>query len=468
MKGGTVTTSTDTRLPIDDLRSAISGRVIRPGDEGYDDDRHVLLATAPDAHPALIVRPVDAADVARSIDFAREHGLEIAVQSGGHSGAGHGTTDGGLLLHLGDLTSRDIDAEAKTVWAGAGQTAAELSGALSPLGLVIGFGDTGSVGIGGITLGGGVGYLVRKYGLTIDNLLAAEIVTADGEIHVVDATHEPDLFWAVRGGAGNVGVATRFQYRLHTLPQVVGGMLLLPATPETVHGIVRLCEAAPEELSAIINVMPVPPMPFVPAEWHGKLGIMALMTYAGEPDAAGPVLAPFRALAEPIADMLRPMAYVEMFPPEDPSYHPVATSRTFFMDAVDAATAKLIVDRLEAHMADTDAMMVAAQLRVLGGAAGRVPADATAYAHRDARIMGNVAVLVTAADDLPAHVPWVESLTADLRRDDHRAYVNFLSDEGEERVRDAYPGATWDRLAAIKRRYDPDNRFHRNQNVPPA
>jgi hypothetical protein len=414
------------------------------------------------------VRPADAAEVAHVVTLARETGLELAVRGGGHSYAGYGTSEGGIVLDLSDLNGIQIDIAGRKAWAEGGVTAGQYTRAAGEHGLATGFGDTGSVGIGGITLGGGVGYLVRKYGLTIDNLLAAEIVTADGEIHVVDATHEPDLFWAVRGGAGNVGVATRFQYRLHTLPQVVGGMLLLPATPETIHGIVRLCEAAPEELSAIINVMPVPPMPFVRAEWHGKLGIMALMTYAGEPDAAGPVLAPFRALAEPIADMLRPMPYVEMFPPEDPSYHPIATSRTFFMDAVDAATAERIVDRLEAHMADSNAMMVAAQLRVLGGAAGRVPADATAYAHRDARIMGNVAVLVTAADDLPAHVPWVESLTADLRGDDHRAYVNFLSDEGEERVRDAYPGGTWDRLAAIKRRYDPDNRFHRNQNVPPA
>jgi FAD/FMN-containing dehydrogenase len=157
-----------------------------------------------------------------------------------------------------------------------------------------------------------------------------------------------------------------------------------------------------------------------------------------------------------------------MFPPEDPSYRPIATSRTFFMDAVDLETARRIVDRLEEHMTATAPMMVAAQLRVLGGAAARVPADATAYAHRDARIMGNVAVLVTDADDLPAHVPWVESLVDDLRGDDPRAYVNFLADEGPERVHAAYPGATWDRLVAIKRRYDPDNLFHRNQNVPPA
>src|SRR4051812_14026909 len=164
MKGGPMTTSTDTRLPIDDLRIAISGRVVQPGDETYDTDRSVLYTNPPDARPALIVRPADAADVARSIAFAREHDLEIAVRSGGHSAAGHGTTDGGQLIHLGDLTSVEVDIERQVVWAGAGQTAAELSSALSPLGLVIGFGDTGSVGIGGITLGGGVGYLVRAYG----------------------------------------------------------------------------------------------------------------------------------------------------------------------------------------------------------------------------------------------------------------------------------------------------------------
>ncbi len=243
----------------------------------------------------------------------------------------------------------------------------------------------------------------RRFGLTIDNLLAAEIVTADGQVREIDATSEPDLFWAIRGGGGNFGVVTRFRYQLHELPQVVGGMLMLPATAATVRGFIDAAEAAPEALSTIANVMPAPPMPFVDEAWHGKLVIMALMTYAGGADEAGPVLAPFRALAEPDRRL----------PPADPVRRDVPAggprlrargrlNRTFFMDHVDDDLAQLIVDRVTEHVASTDAQMAVAQLRVLGGAAARVPADATAYAHRDARIMGNVAAMVATRDQLTA------------------------------------------------------------------
>ena len=183
--------------------------------------------------------------------------------------------------------------------------------------MATGFGDTGSVGLGGLTLGGGVGYLVRKHGLTIDNLLAAEIVTADGQVRIVDADNEPDLFWAIRGGGGNFGVATRFRYRLHELDGVVGGILVLPATPETVAGFIAAAEAAPEELSTIANVMSCPPMPFVAEEYHGSIVILGMLAYAGDAEAGERALAPFRALAEPLADMLRPILYPEMFPPDD-------------------------------------------------------------------------------------------------------------------------------------------------------
>ena len=199
--------------------------------------------------------------------------MELAVRSGGHSGAGHSVTDGGIVLDLSDLKGLDIDVEGRTAWAETGLTAAEVTEALGEHGLAIGFGDTGSVGIGGITLGGGVGYLVRKFGLTIDDLLAAEVVTADGQRLLVDAETHPDLFWAIRGGGGNFGVVTRFKYRLHELPETLGGMLILPATAETVAGFIAAAEAAPDELSTIANVMPCPPMPFVPEEHHGELVI---------------------------------------------------------------------------------------------------------------------------------------------------------------------------------------------------
>jgi FAD/FMN-containing dehydrogenase len=457
------TPSLTASLSIPALRDSVNGRVIAPGDEGYDDARTVMSGEF-DRRPTVIVRVTDVADVATVIAIARETGLELAIRSGGHSGAGHSSTDGGIVLDLRDMTGIEIDVDARAVWAETGLTALELTEAVAAHDLAIGFGDTGSVGIGGITLGGGIGYLVRRFGLTIDSLLAAEIVTADGELLRVDAGSHPDLFWAIRGGGGNFGVATRFRFQLHELPSVVGGMLILPATADTIAGFIAAADAAPEALSTIANVMPCPPMPFVPEEHHGELVVMALMTFAGANPEGDHVLAPFRALATPIVDMLRPMSYAEMFPPDDPSYRPTAVQRTMFIDSIDRTVAETIVSHLEA----SDASMRVAQLRVLGGAMAQVPTDATAFAHRASRIMVSVAAFYEGAEDKRVRQAWVESLSAALQQGDHGAYVNFLLDEGEDRIRAAYPGETWDRLVAIKASYDPDNLFRLNQNIPPA
>ena len=450
------------RISIPQLRAAFNGRVIAPDDARYDEARTVFYGGI-DRRPAVIVRVVDATDVLHVVLLAREAGLELAVRSGGHSVAGHSVSERGIVLDLSDMRVLDIDAEHRTAWAQTGLTAGEYTTAAAAHGLATGFGDTASVGIGGLTLGGGVGYLVRKYGLTIDDLLAAEVVTADGQLLHVDAETHPDLFWAIRGGGGNFGVATRFQFRMHELEQVVGGMLLLPATPEVITSFIAEAEAAPEELSTIANVMPAPPMPFVPAEHHGRLVILALMVYAGAAEAGQRALAPFRALATPIVDMLRPMPYPEIYPPEEEGFHPTAVGRTMFVDAVDRRTAEEIVAHLEA----SDASLRVAQLRVLGGAMARVPADATAFAHRASRIMVNVAAFYDGPEDRAVRDAWVTDFAASLRQDDGGAYIGFLSDEGEARVRAAYPGATWDRLVAIKRRYDPTNLFRLNQNIPP-
>ncbi len=386
------------------------------------------------------------------------------MRSGGHSNAGHSVSDGGIVLDLGDMRALQIDVERRTAWAETGLTSGEYTSAAGAYGLATGFGDTGSVGIGGITLGGGVGYLVRKHGLTIDDLLAAEVVTADGQILRVDAETHPDLFWGLRGGGGNFGVATRFQFRLHEVDTIVGGMLLLPATPDVIAGFIAAAEAAPEELSTIANVMPAPPMPFLPAEQHGKLVVMALMAYAGDVAAGEQAVAPFRALATPLADMLRPMRYPEMYPPEESDYHPTAAGRTMFVNTIDRDIARTIVE----HLQSSDAAVRVAQLRVLGGAMARVPVEATAFAHRRARIMVNLAAFYTGPEDQAIRQAWVNGFAGSLRQGDSGAYVNFLGDEGEARVREAYPGPTWERLAAVKRRYDPTNLFRLNQNIPPA
>ncbi len=452
-----------TEFDIDALAGRLDGRVIRHGDAEYDEARRVFYGHL-DRHPDAIVRPANANDVARVVTFAGDAGASLAVRSGGHSPAGYSVSDGGITLDLSSMQALDIDVEGRTAWAESGLTAGAYTTAAAEHGLATGFGDTGSVGIGGITLSGGVGFLVRPHGLTIDQLLAAELVTADGEILQVDEEHHPDLFWAVRGGGGNVGVATRFRFRLHDLPSVVGGMLVLPATPGTITGFVAAAEAAPEELSTIANVMPAPPMPFLPEELHGRLVLLALMVYAGETEAGERALAPFRSLAAPLADMLRPMTYPEIYLPEEEGYRPIGAARTMFLDAVGGADAETIVEHLES----SDAMMRVAQLRVLGGAMARVPVDATAFAHRDRHLMANVAALVESTDQLPAQEAWVDGFAHALRGTGTGAYVGFLADEGEGRIHEAYPGPTWDRLAAIKARYDPTNLFAGNQNVPPA
>jgi FAD/FMN-containing dehydrogenase len=456
-------TSDSTTISIPELGDTLNGRVIVPGDPDYDQARTVFYGGI-DRHPAVIVKAADTSDVARVVSLARETGLELAVRDGGHSSAGHSACEGGIVLDLSGMNALDLDVDRHTAWAQTGLTAGQYTSAAGAYGLATGFGDTGSVGIGGLTLGGGVGYLVRKYGLTIDDLLAAELVTADGQLLHVDDQHHPDLFWAIRGGGGNFGVATRFRFRLHPVPTVVGGMLILPATPEVIASFVAEAQAAPEELSTIANVMPAPPLPFVPAEQHGRLVIMATLVSAGNPEAGQRAVAPLRALAPPLADLVRPMRYPEIYPPGDGGFHPTAVTHTMFLDAIDRQVAETILQYLQT----SDASMRSAQLRVLGGAMARVPADATAFAHRASRIMVNLTAFYQGPADRAARQAWVADFAAALRQGDGGAYVNFLGDEGQERIREAYPGSTWERLAAVKVRYDPTNLFRRNQNIPPA
>ncbi|HXG40692.1 MAG TPA: FAD-binding oxidoreductase [Candidatus Limnocylindrales bacterium] len=448
---------------LDELRARLRGPLLTPADSAYDAARGLFFGDF-DPRPAAIARVADASDVATVVEFARRTGAELAVRAGGHSAAGHGSVDGGIVLDLRAMKGLAIDRASRTAWAEAGLTARELADAAARDGLAIGFGDTGSVGIAGLTLGGGIGYLVRKHGLTIDSLLGADVVTADGSLVRADETSHPDLFWAIRGGGGNFGVVTRFRFRLHELDSIVGGVLVLPATPALVADFVDAAEAAPHELSAIANVMPAPPLPFLPQEAVGRPIVLATLVHAGGGEPGERAVAPFRALASPIADLVRPMGYPEIYPPDDESYRPKAIARTLFVDTIDRASATTIVDALQA----SGGALRAVQIRVLGGAVARVPADATAYAHRASRIIVNVAALYDDPAERDARRTRVEALAAAIRRDDPGAYVNFLADEGPDRVRAAYPEPTWSRLAAIKARYDPTNLFRRNHNIPPA
>jgi len=455
-----MSTSTAT---IDTLQSSLEGRVIGPADEDYDVAREVFYGGI-DKRPAAIARVANDDDVRRVIEIARDRDVELAVRSGGHSLTGTSTSDGGIVLDVRDLNVLDIDAGAWTAEAGAGLTAAEYTAAAAAEGLATGFGDTGSVGISGITLGGGVGFLVRKHGLTVDSLLGADVVTADGELITVDAESHPDLFWAIRGGGGNFGVVSRFRYRLQPVDRIVGGMLFLPATTDVVDGFMELAASAPKQLSTIANVVTAPPMPFIPEELHGSPIVMAFLCYAGDVEAGEHVLAPFRSLATPLADMVRPMSYAEMYPPEPEGPKVIAHAHTGFVDEIASPDYSAILERLEEPVGQLRAV----QLRTLGGAMASVPKDATAFAHRSRAIMVNIATMFGDEEDRPAARDWVAGLVARLHGDDTTGYVNFLGDEGPERVRQAYPGDTWDRLREIKRRYDPTNLFRMNQNIPPA
>jgi FAD/FMN-containing dehydrogenase len=261
----------------------------------------------------MVARVADAEDVARVVSFARESDLELAVRGGGHSRAGHGTSQGGIVIDLSRMKRLEVDADGRTAWVETGLTAGEYTATTGKRGLATGLGDTGAVGIGGITLAGGIGYLVRMNGLAIDDLLAADVVTADGELVRASESSEPDLFWAIRGGQGNFGVVTHLQLRLHQVSQIVGGMLILPATPEVITGFLEAAEAAPEELSTIANVTLAPPMPFIPEDAHGRAILIGQMAYAGPVEQGEAVFAPFRALAKPYADMVRPMRYPELY-----------------------------------------------------------------------------------------------------------------------------------------------------------
>lgn len=434
--------------PSTDLRGSFGERVLLPADAGYDLARRVRYGV--ERRPAAVVMARDVDDVSKAIMLARERGLELAVRGGGHSPAGHGGTEGGIVLDLGRMNRVDVDVDGRAAWAGAGATAGRYTAVAGVHGLATGFGDTASVGIAGLTLSGGIGLLVRKHGMTIDNLLAADIVTADGELHRADARTNPDLFWALRGGGGNFGVVTRLQYRLHEVGTVVGGRLMLPATPETVAAFLDAAHAAPEELSTIANIIPMAP---------GRLVISATLVFAGGIEAGRAAMAPFRGITEPLDDTVGPIDYPHLFAPIPDSYHVTAATRTVFGTASD--TAAVVCARLGDPTASTRIV----QLRVLGGAMARVPSDATAFAHRGARLMATVVAFYAGTAERRESRAWVDEVAA-ASSGSAAAPAGFVGEEGL--AADVYPGATLQRLAAIKRRYDPTNLLRRNLNVAPA
>jgi FAD/FMN-containing dehydrogenase len=387
------------------------------------------------------------------------------VRSGGHSFAGYGTGDG-LVLDLSQMRAVSVDPVQQTLWAQPGATTREVSAEAQPFGLALPTGDTDTVGLGGLTLGGGMGFLVRKYGLTIDNLISVELVTADGRLIRASKDDHADLFWAVRGGGGNFGVVTAFQYRLVPVGEAIyGGGLILPASAEVLRGYVAAAEAAPNELSTISFLVPAPPLPFIPADRVGSLVLIVLACYVGDHAAGEQAIAPLRALAEPVADLIGPMPYPALYQFTEPGTIRGAQhhDRAMYVQNFDADAADTVMD----FMSNLTSPMAMTQIRVLGGAMAEVPAESTAFAHRDKLALVALINMWEDPADSDQQRDWTERYYRAMWSHGDGVYVNFLGDEGQGRVREAYSTRTYQRLAAIKAKYDPTNFFRLNQNIQP-
>lgn len=449
---------------IDSLRAQVVGPVLTAESPGYDEARRTI-AILIDRHPLAIVRAANAQDVAAAVNYARDNDLPLAVRSGGHSLAHLSVIDGAIVVDFSTMKRVRIDPAARTARVQPGATSGDLAGPANEHGLALSTGDTYSVGMGGLTTGGGIGFMARKYGLAIDNLLAAEVVTASGEIVTASADEHSDLFWGIRGGGGNFGIITEFIFRLAPVGQILGGELMLPATREVLRGYLDYVVSAPEDLTTIANLMHVPPAPYVPEGRVGEVVLSILVCWTGSMADGERALAPLRALATPVADTVGAIPYPEIYRYTAHYAEPHAASiRQMFADELSDATLDASIRAMERSSSPFSLI----QFRGLGGAMGRVGVDATAFAHRTQRyFVAIIGIWLDASEDADMHRSWTGTLWQGIRQDGSGVYVNFLENEGAGRVRDAYPPATYGRLAEIKRRYDPSNLFRFNQNIPP-
>jgi FAD/FMN-containing dehydrogenase len=449
---------------FDALRARLAGELILPGSLEFDQARKTANITV-DRRPLAIVRAANARDVASAVIFARTHALPLAVRSGGHSVAHHSMIEDAMVVDFSGMKGIDIDPETRIARVQPGATSGDLAGPAYAHGLALTTGDTASVGFGGLTTGGGIGFMVRKYGLTIDNLLKAQVVTATGDIVTASASEHPDLFWAIRGGGGNFGIVTEFVVRLAPVGQVLAGDLMLPASHAVLRGYLDYIAEAPEGLTTIAHVMHAPPAPYVPQERVGELALSILVCWTGSIEEGEQALAPLRALATPIADVVNPMPYplLYQFTAHQTAPHAASIRSMFARELSDDMIAAVL-----ASLEQSSWPFHVVQLRGLGGAMARVGQAETAFAHRDARYMVTLLGLwMDPADDGSAHRAWVESLWQAIRHEGSGVYANFLENEGAARIRDAYPEATFARLAEVKRQYDPHNVFRYNQNILP-
>jgi len=452
---------------ITDLRGASRGQVVTRDDPDYEAARKVYNAMI-DRHPQVVVRAVDAADVMAAVGFARENGLDLSVRGGSHSVPGFGTNDGGVVIDLGKMKGIRVDPAARTVRAEGGCTWGDLFHATYGFGMTTTGGIISTTGIGGLTLGGGIGHLSRGHGLTIDNLLSADVVTADGRFLVASEKENQDLFWALRGGGGNFGVVTSFEYRLHPVKDVYVGLVFfeLSAARQILEFYRQYIATAPEEMGAFFAFQIAPPLPFIPEKRHGQTFCLIVACWSGPLERGEEALQPIRKAGPVAAELVTPMpfpalnsAFDALLPPGLQHYW----KASFAAEITDGAVAAHVQNGPKVPVVNSTM-----HIYPINGACNRVPAAATAFAYRDARFATVIAGMWPNPADNAKNVKWVKDYYAALApHSTAGGYVNFMAEDDQGRIRDNYKG-NYDRLASVKRKYDPGNLFHVNQNIKPS
>ena len=443
---------------IEELKKQVRGEVLQPTDAGYDEARSIYNAMI-DRRPDLVVFCAGSADAAACVQFAREKELPFSIRGGGHNVAGNAVCEGGVMLHMGKLKGVRVDVKNRTATAQPGVTLGVYDQATTALDLVTPVGVVSGTGIAGLTLGGGLGWLMGKYGLACDNLTGAEVVTAEGKIVQASETENADLLWGLRGGGGNFGVVTEFRYRLHPLEPTIAGLLIYPLekSKEVLRFFREITPQCPDELAVAAALLNTP---------DGMPVCALVVCYNGDPKQGEKVLAPIRAFGPPVADAVGPVPFIQQQSLFDPAYPPGRFHywKAGFMNSLPEEAMDVAIE----HFARRPSPMTALMFEHMHGAASRVPVDATAFAHRFNHYNFSAFGVWENARDNDVNRKWVQDFWQAARPYlSGRAYVNYLSQEGADRVREAY-GPNYERLAALKRKYDPTNFFRLNQNIPPA
>ncbi len=456
--------------PVEALAPTFMGELITPDHPSYDVARQVWNGDI-SRRPAVIARCRGTADVVAAVRFARESGTAVSVRGGGHAVAGHAVIDDGLVIDLSTMTGTRVDPVARTIQVEGGCLNADVDRESQAFGLAVTGGFVSHTGVGGLTLGGGIGHLMRKFGLAIDALRSCDVVTADGDRLTANAESNPDLFWGLRGGGGNFGVVTSFTFDLQPLgPMVLAGLIAWPAdqAPAVLAFLRDFIADAPDELGLMANLRLAPPLPVFPESVHGKPIIGLIVTWAGDIEEGESVLRPLRALGTPLVDAVTTKPYVAHQKMLDPA---VPHGRHYYWKShrLGPLTDDVIAI-VCAHLETISSPMSSVPIFSFGGAMARVPEDVTAFPHRDASHDINIVAswLPEQAGEADRHRAWVREFFDDLAPYSRGVYVNFTSDDAAERVRQAYSPAQWTRLTALKAAYDPTNFFNRNANIPPG